>query len=316
MPSTEATAPTSKACRRSCSAPDRVQARRNRFRALRERLARGLLRLAALLTVGAVLAILGFLLWFSLPLADPEGLSQVLSWRWRPFQGEFGILPMLCGSLLLSVSAMAMALPVGVGVCCFAHGVGPRRPAALVMALVRLMTSVPTVVYGFAAVFLLVPLVRAAFWGSGFSWLAAALVLGLLVLPTVVLVLHTQFALVEPRVRLTCAALGLTRAQAVARVVLPAARRGLLAATALGFGRAVGDTLVPLMLAGNAAQVPGSPLDSMRTLTAHIALVVATDSQSAAYLSLFACGLILFSITVAVNLTLRRLRAASSREAP
>ncbi|WP_043805909.1 PstC family ABC transporter permease [Desulfocurvibacter africanus] len=281
-----------------------------------ERITRGLLLLSALVAGLAVLAILGFLVWFSLPLLRGEGLTQVLSWRWRPFQGEFGILPMLVGSLCLSATSMAVALPMGLGLCCFAHGVGPRKPAALVMGVVRFMTSVPTVVYGFVAVFLLVPLVRAAFAsGSGFSWLAASLTLSLLVLPTVVLVLHAQFELIEPRVRLTTAALGLTRTQAVRYVVLPAARRGLLAASALGFGRAVGDTLVPLMLAGNAPQVPGSLLDAMRTLTAHIALVVATDSQSTAYLSLFACGLILFVTSVAVNLTLRRLNRADGGRA-
>jgi len=285
----------------------RAPARRQAVRVVRERMIRGLLLASALVAAAAVLAIFGFLAWFSLPLLTGEGLAQVLSWRWRPLQGEFGILPMVVGSLCLSASAMLVAFPVGVGVCCFAHGVGPRRPAAMAMAVIKFMTSVPTVVYGFTAVFLLVPLVRSAFGGSGFSLLAAALVLSLLVLPTVVLVLHAQFALVEPQVRLTTAALGLSRAQTVAHVVLPAARRGLFASAALGFGRAVGDTMVPLMLAGNAAQVPGSALDSVRTLTAHIALVVATDSQSTAYLSLFACGLILFGTTVAVNLTLRRM---------
>jgi len=252
---------------------ENARALQGTHRARRERLTRGALLFSALLTAGAVLAIFGFLAWLSLPLFGAEGLAKVLSWRWRPFEGEFGILPMLCGSLFLSVSAMALAMPLGIGLCCFVRGAGPGRAAAPVLALVKFMTSVPTVIYGFAAVFLLVPLVRSALGGSGFSWLAAALVLGLLVLPTVVLVLDAQLALVEPRTR--------------------------LAAAALGFGRAVGDTLLPLMLAGNAPQVPGSLLDPLRTLTAHIALVVATDVHSTAYLSLFAGGLILFAVTVA-----------------
>ncbi|MDO9631388.1 MAG: ABC transporter permease subunit, partial [Humidesulfovibrio sp.] len=147
--------------------------------------------------------------------------------------------------------------------------------------------------------------------GSGFSWLAALLVLALLVLPTIVLVLDSQLSLVGPPLRLTAAALGLSRAQELLHLTLPLSARGLKAAAVLGFGRAVGDTLIPLMLAGNAAQVPHSLLSALRTLTAHIALVVATDSQSAAYNSLFACGVILFLITLAVNLGLRRIRSQS-----
>lgn len=171
------------------------------------------------------------------------------------------------------------------------------------------MTSVPTVVYGLVAVFLLVPTIRAGFSGSGFSWLAAMLTLAMLVLPTIVLLVDSQFAVVSPEIRLTAAALGFSRTQTLLHLTLPLSSRGLVAAAVLGFGRAVGDTLIPLMLSGNAVQLPHSLLDPLRTLTAHIALVVATDSQSAAYSSLFACGVILFVFSTTVNLGLRRLRA-------
>ncbi|MDO9081815.1 MAG: ABC transporter permease subunit, partial [Humidesulfovibrio sp.] len=158
-------------------------------------------------------------------------------------------------------------------------------------------------------VFLLVPLIRAGFSGSGFSWLAAVLTLAVLVLPTIVLVIDSQLRLAGPELHLTAAALGLTRVQELLHLTLPLSARGLKAAAVLGFGRAIGDTLLPLMLAGNAPQVPHTPLEPLRTLTAHIALVVATDSQSAAYNSLFACGLILFLVSLAVNLGLKRIRA-------
>ena len=263
---------------------------------------------ASAVSVLCVAGILGFLAWFCLPLATEGQLASVLSWQWRPTSGQFGILPMVAGSLLLASSAMLLAYPLGLGLTLFAHGLGPTRAARPLMALVRLMTSVPTVVYGLASVFLLVPLIRNGFSGSGFSWLAAALTLSLLVLPTIVLVLDGQLRLVTPGLRLTAAALGLTRAQELVHLALPLCGRGLKTAAVLGFGRAVGDTLLPLMLSGNAAQVPGGPLDALRTLTAHIALVVATDSQSAAYTSLFACGALLFGMSLAVNLGLRGLR--------
>ena len=267
--------------------------------------------LIAVLAVGAIFV---FLLWFTLPILREGRLLEVVAWSWRPIQGAFGILPMVVGTLLLSFTAMTLALPAGVGICCFAHGLGSRPLARAIMLLVRFMTGVPTVVYGFVAVFLLVPLVRTHFGrGSGFSWLAAGLTLALLVLPTVVLVIDAELRQTEPRYRLAAAALGLSRAQALLYVALPHSRRALVMAAVLGFGRAAGDTLVALMLAGNAAQVPGNVLDSLRTLTAHIALVVATDSRSRAYDSVFASGLILMLTAAAVNLGLRSLRSTTGR---
>lgn len=266
-----------------------------------------LLFCASGLCVLCVAAILCFLLWFCLPLLSWRELSAVFSWRWEPFGGHFGILPMVAGSLALSISALALAWPLGLGLTLFVHGLGPRALARPLLFVVRLMTGVPTVVYGLVAAIGLVPLVRAALSGSGFCWLTCALMLALLALPTIVLVLDGQLALIAPRLRLTAAALGLTPAQELLRLALPMSGRGLRTAATLGFARALGDTLLPLMLSGNAAQLPHSPLDSLRALTAHIALVVATDSQSEAYGSLFACGLLLFGVSFLVNLGLRRL---------
>ena len=271
-----------------------------------------LLYCAAAISALAVLAILAFLVYFSLPLFQGEQLAALFSWHWRPLQNEFGILPMLAGSLALAVSSMLVAYPLALGVCCFAHGVGPDWAARPLLAAVRLMSSVPTVVYGLVAAFSLVPLIRSAFSGSGFCWLAALLTLAVLTLPTIVLLLDSQFQRVRSEIRLTAAALGFTRVQEMLQLTLPLSSRGLAMAATLGFGRALGDTLVPLMLAGNAPQLPGSLLDPMRTLTTHIALVVATDSQSAAYNSLFACGLILFLVTVLVNLGVRRIRTGAT----
>ena len=266
-----------------------------------------LLYSAALISALSVLAILGFLLWFSLPVFQDSTLTALFSWHWRPTQGDFGILPMLSGSLCLAFSALLIAFPIGLGICCFVHGVGPTWAARPLLGIIRFMTSIPTVVYGLVSAFLLVPPLRSGFSGSGFSWLAALLTLSVLVLPTIVLILDNQFRLIQDESRLGAMALGFSPTQQLFRLTLPLSSRGLLMAATLGFGRAIGDTLIPLMLAGNAAQLPHSLLDSIRTLTSHIALVVATDSQSATYGSLFACGLILFMVTLLVNLCLRSL---------
>lgn len=264
----------------------------------------------------AVVAIFSFLLYFSFPLFSLTQLQHIFAWSWQPFEGNFGILPMIMGSVLLSVFSLVLSYPLSLGVCCYIHGSSHSFLRKGMLILVQFMTSIPTVIYGFVAVFLLVPFLRSFFRdGTGFSLLAAGLILSLLILPTIVLILHSQFSQIEPKIRLTAKALGMSETQKFIYIVFPNARKGMLTAVVLGFGRAVGDTLIPLMLAGNAVSQPESVLDSIRTLTAHIALVVATDSQSDTYLSLFACGLVLFSSTIAVNVGLRWIAGqAASRD--
>jgi phosphate transport system permease protein len=177
------------------------------------------------------------------------------------------------------------------------------------------MTSVPTVIYGFVAVCLLVPLVRDAFsTGTGFSLLTAALTVSVLILPTIVLLIDVGLRQIDPHIKLACHTLGLSPVQAQLRVLFPMAKRSLLAAAVLGFCRAVGDTLIALMVAGNAPQVPSSFTESIRTLTAHIALVVATDWYSPEYRSVAAAGLLLFALSAGSSVVIRRLRLVPRRE--
>ena len=273
-----------------------------------ERVGRALLFGAAALSALSVLAIFGFLLWFALPVFRGEMLASLLSWQWHPLRGEFGILPMLAGSLCLSFSAMLLAYPLALGICCFVHGAGPARAARPLMGAVRFMTSVPTVVYGLVSVFLLVPLIREGLGGSGFCWLSASLVLSLLVTPTMVISMESAVGEVEDETSLTAAALGFTPEQNLTHVVLPASKEWLWSSAVLGFGRAAGDTLIPTMLAGNAVQYALSPLDAMRSLTAHIGLVLSSDVGGTAYLSLFVAGGILLAISITANILFRLLR--------
>ena len=252
----------------------------------------GLPLLAAWLAGASVCAVFALIACFALPVVFSAQGGQIFSWVWRPDTHEFGILPMIVGSLLLSVSALLLSWPLAVGVACAIQDGGKKRLFGCTVAgIVRFMTTIPTVVYGFAAVFLLVPVVReAAGKGSGLCWLSAALMLALLILPTMVLVMDSAMRTKERNVRITAAALGFTRSQTLACLVLPASRRWLLTAAILGFGRAAGDTLIPLMLTGNAPHVPESLFGSLRTLTAHMGLVTATEVGGPAYNSLFVAG--------------------------
>lgn len=262
----------------------------------RERLIERILLVAAGLSATVVVAIFSMLAWFCLPLFTEHRLAAVLSWRWDPIHQHFGILPMLLTSCLLTILALCIAFPLTLGICSLLHGT--LRNGALrrgLLFLVHFMTGIPTVIYGFVSVFVLVPLLRWMFeTGTGFSLLTAGLTLSVLILPTMVLVLHAELDQAERRYRLTAEALGFSPEQTMRTVLLPASRRALVVTVLLGMGRAVGDTLVSLMVAGNAAQVPHSLFDSVRTLTAHIALVLATDSHGMAYPSIFAAGLFLF----------------------
>ncbi|MCP5536493.1 MAG: ABC transporter permease subunit [Akkermansiaceae bacterium] len=259
--------------------------------------------------VGVVFVLLalliGFILWFSLPVFLARD-TQVFSSVWQPGQGRFGIVPMIVGSALLAVSASLAAFPMAVGICgfCLIH---PRAMATRVVRyLVKLMAGIPTVVYGLAALFLLIPLLRDVFGqGSGFSLLAAVMMVVLLILPVMVMILDSQLTPFHENIALSATALGMRPRETVLYVVIPHSVRALTTAAILGFSRAIGDTMLPLMLAGNATQMPDSAFDSIRTLTAHIGLVIATEKGSAAYNSLFAAGLVLLAISLFVTLLTR-----------
>jgi phosphate transport system permease protein len=268
---------------------------------------------AAIISTAAAFCIFLVLVYLVSPLFTLDGLGKVLSWHWRPYEGQFGILPMMVGSLMLSLGALALACPLAVGVCSLTLILGDSLPSRAILALIHYMTSIPTVIYGFVSVFMLVPLIRQWFdKGTGFSLLAAMLTLSVLITPTIVLVYRARLEQIQSGVFITSEALGIPRVSYVRKILIPLAKKGLVTAVILGFGRAIGDTLVSLMLAGNAPIVPNSVLDSFRSLTAHIGLVVATDSQSTFYHSVFAAGLILFLIMTGVNLIIRRLGGGST----
>lgn len=282
-----------------------------------------LLRLATALTIGGIGLIFLMVIAFALPVftsnfgAEETGLFSL---HWNPAKGQFGILAMIVGSMLLSVSAVAIAWPLALGLCSWLLNASSPHSSFLhrllfrpVTGLVRFMTAVPTVVYGFVAIFLLVPLVREAMGGgSGLNWLSAGLILSLLLLPTMVLVMEAGLRPRMERLHLTTSALGFSPLQTLAYFVLPQGKRCLLTALVLGFGRGIGDTLIALMLSGNWPQIPALPTDSLRTLTAHMALVTANEVGGMAYNSLFAAGAILLLINGSVSLALRRLERGSA----
>ena len=260
---------------------------------------------ATLLSVLLTGAIFCFLLYFGLPLLKNGTALELMSQPWRPERGLYGIASMIRSSLILTGLSMAISLPMSLGASCVITTLAPPLLRRLFLRLVRFMTSIPTVVYSFAALFLLVPLMRRLVHGSGLSLLTAAPVLALLIAPTMIIFFVSSFTRVPRPTILAADALGASPAQKLLHVILPQSLPGILTGTLLGFGRAMGDTMVSLMLAGNAPAPPQAITDPGRTLTAHIALVMAADFGSMQFKTIFVCGLILYLSTACIMLGLR-----------
>ena len=270
------------------------------------------LRLAVVVALSGIVLLFCMVGLFALPLFTGNAENAgVFTGQWLPAQGKFGIMPMLCATLLLAFSALLLALPLAFGICARLYLGEKQHSPSLLTRLLRIcinaMTAVPTVVYGFAALFLLTPLVRAGLGGTGLCWLSAALLLALLALPTMVLVIEAALRPRMEALRHTAAALGFAPVQAWLFLGLPAAKHALLAAAVLGFGRAAGDTLLPLMLSGNAPQFVLDPSASLRALSAHMALVTANEAGSSAYNSLFAAGALLLLFNAGISVLARAL---------
>jgi len=281
----------------------------------KERGAEKIFLLSTIISSSITLLILGFMAFMALPLLRGGGLFRLLTEPWMPQQGLYGIYPMIVGTAVISLLSLLFAFPLSLGCSFLISSIGPRSLSAVFRKMVQMMTGIPTVIYGFVGIFLLVPVIREFFQsGSGMCILTAALMLGVLISPTMILFFCDSFDRV-PRSYIDAAdSLGADRAQTLLYVILPSARKGIVIGVLLAFGRAVGDTLVSLMIAGNSIAEPGSLLDSVRTLTAHIALVIAADYESPEFRSIFACGLVLYLFITIVILAVRRLAFRESEE--
>lgn len=269
---------------------------------MRDRLLRLSLLALALASAALVALILLFLLRESWPALRHIGL-----WRWftdtgwYPLSDQYRLLAMIVGTLLAAFGALLLALPLGLASAVFCHFYAPPWLARLWRRLVELMAGIPSVVYGFWGLVVLVPLIR-ELAPPGPSLLSAMLVLTLMILPTLAVSADAAMAAVPRALHPAAAALGLGRVSRITRIVLPAARAGIVTGVLLATGRALGETMAVLMVAGNVVQVPGSLFEPVRVLTANIALEMAYatgDHRSA----LFVSGLVLFALTVLLVLT-------------
>ena len=254
-----------------------------------------------------LLSVFCFLIWFSLPVFLTE-TSAVFKLKWQPEQGHFGILAMVFGTLSLALISTSFAFVIAIGLNSFCLLSRRRWLVVILQSLLKFMAAIPTVVYGLAAIFLLLPLLRNTLQlGSGYSLFAAVCMLILLILPVISVMLDNITTPLWQQHALGAQALGFSPEQIYLQIILPHCKVNICGAALLGFNRAIGDTMLPLMLAGNATQLPSGVFDAIRSLTAHIALVIATDQGGEAYNSLFAAGMLLLMCSAFVCLLSRYL---------
>src|SRR3954451_18606461 len=237
---------------------------------MKERTINLLLLASALVSITALAIIPFFIFEAGVPLIVRIGLANFLgSSTWNP-DGKppsFGILAMILGSLWVTGGAILIGVPLGLAVAIFAAELAPARLAAVIRPMIQLLAGIPSVIYGFIGLTILAPVVRMTFGGPGLSILTAAIILGIMILPSVISISEDALRAVPPSYRDGSLALGATRWQTIWYVLVPAARSGILASVILGMGRALGETMAVIMMLGNALQIPSTPLDSATTLT-------------------------------------------------
>ena len=248
-----------------------------------------------------------FLLREGLPALQEVKFADLFALRWYPIEKYFGILPLISGSIVVTLGATLIAVPFGIGTAIFISEIAPRWVREILKPLVELLGGLPSVVLGFLGILALAPYIRVLLnLPTGLTALTGSILLGAIALPTVVSIAEDALDSVPRSYREGAWALGATRWQTIWRVTLPAARSGVLTGVMLGIGRAIGETMTVMMVTGNApvlAITPASIFSPVRTMTATIAAEMGEVANgSTHYHTLFFIGMVLFIISLIVNI--------------
>ena len=268
---------------------------------VKENAARAVFTFTALVSILAVALICVFLFVNGIP-----GMVKIGAWdflsgeKWKPGQEVFGILPFILGSMYVTAGALVVGVPAGLMTALFLSWFASKRMARLLRPAVQLLAGIPSVVYGFFGLVVLVPLVREVFGGTGSSLLTASVLLGMMILPTIITVAESALNAVPSSYYEGALALGATHERSVFHVVLPAAKSGVMAGIVLGIGRAIGEATAVMMVAGNRTSMPKGLLKGVRTLTSNIVMEMgyAADLHREA---LIATAVVLFVFILLIN---------------
>lgn len=264
--------------------------------------------LTACVSIFAVVLICVFLFANGIPAIGKIGVFKfLLGTKWKPGNDIYGVLPMILGSLYVTAGAIIIGVPIGLLTAVFLAKFCPKGLYKILKPATELMAGVPSVVYGFFGLVVLVPLVQNIFGVAGNTMLTASVLLGIMILPTIIGVSESAIRAVPDSYYEGSLALGASHERSVFFATLPAARSGILAGVVLGIGRAIGETMAVVMVAGNKARMPQGLLDGVRTMTANIVMEMgyATDLHREA---LVATAVVLFVFILMINVTFSLLR--------
>ena len=269
---------------------------------IKEGIARALFAAAAGISILAVALICVFLFANGVPAIAQIGLPEfLLGTTWRPANDIYGIFPMIVGSIYVTAGAIVVGVPIGLLCAIFLSRFASGKVASVLKPGVELLAGIPSVVYGFFGLVIIVPFIRNSAPGNGLSLLAAAVLLGVMILPTIITVAQSALDAVPKKYYEGALALGADHERSVFRVIVPAATSGIMAGIVLGVGRAIGETMAVIMVAGNQPVIPESLFGGVRTMTANIVLEMgyAADLHRGA---LVATGVVLFVFVLLITM--------------
>ena len=282
----------------------------NKMKYTMEKIAKNIFMLSALVAVISLLLIIGFVFYKGLTPFISKGYSFIdfiTGASWVPSADQYGILPMIVASIISTIGALLIGAPIGILTAVFIAEVAPKKVAKLISSGVDLLAGIPSVLYGLFGLAIIVPTIQNIFnLPKGQSLLAVVLVLSIMMLPTIIAVSKTAIKAVPNAYREGSLALGASKIETIFKVVLPAAKSGILAAVVLGTGRALGETMAVMLVAGNSPVLPNSIMDSVRPLTTTIALEMGYAFGTHQEM-LFATGVVLFTFILILNLVLSKL---------
>ncbi|MDD4564375.1 MAG: phosphate ABC transporter permease subunit PstC [Eubacteriales bacterium] len=269
--------------------------------------------LSAIVATISVALITVFIFQSGLPILIQYGLIDfIFGTTWSPTNGYYGILPLIAGTLSVTIGALIIGVPIGVACAVFLSEILAKKPAKVFKFAIELLAGIPSVVYGFFGLVVLIPAIRNYILPiyqifapnvstTGFSILAGAAILAIMILPTIVSMSENAITAVPHEYKEASLALGANKMETMVRVLVPTAKSGILSSIILGMGRAIGETMAVLLITGNMAKMPNTVLDPVATLTGTIAMEMGYASPTHQQV-LFAVGIILFIIIMILNI--------------
>lgn len=286
--------------------------RLNRFR---EKAMQGVFFLTAVASIAAVVIICIFLFCNGVPaMAEIGFFDFVGGQKWAPTNvpASYGIFDMIIASIYVTAGAIIIGVPIGILTAVFLARFCPAPLYKVLKPATELLAGIPSIVYGFFGLVVVVPFIRDNFGGDGSSWLAASIVLGVMILPTIIGVSESAIKAVPESYYEGALALGATKERSVFKTILPASKSGVLAGVVLGIGRALGETMAVVLIAGNKVQIPHSVTDGLRTLTANIVLEMGY-STGLHRQALIATGVVLFVFVLLITLSMQAIKSRSEK---